>query len=140
MKFKDFINRTTIRWIVITIVLGAIGSGLWERLLKPSLFRCCDYRLFQSGSAAAPAQTLHPRLAQRHGLGGPEGARLEAPFEPQAVQQRGESHGGEAQVGPRGARTASRAAQKHLLIMPHRIVRAHRLEGAESQLWCSPRA
>src|ERR1700730_7751557 len=63
-----------------------------------------------SGSAAAPAQTLHPRLAQRHGLGGPEGARLEAPFEPQAVQQRGESDGGEAQVGPRGARAASRAA------------------------------
>src|SRR3977135_1722003 len=63
-----------------------------------------------SGSAGAPAQTLHPRLAQRHGLGGPEGARFEAPFEPQAIQQRGESDGGEPQVGPRDARTASRAA------------------------------
>src|SRR6267378_6121348 len=63
-----------------------------------------------SGLARAPAQTLHPRLAQRHGLGGPEGARLEAPFEPQAIEQRGESDGGEAQVGPRGARTAPPAA------------------------------
>src|ERR1700730_9216533 len=63
-----------------------------------------------SGSAAAPAQTLHPRLAQRHGLGGPEGARLEAPGEPQAIQQRGEPDGGESQVGPRGARTESPTA------------------------------
>src|SRR5260370_12978908 len=54
-----------------------------------------------SGSAGAPAQTLHPRLAQRHGLGGPEGARLEAPFEPQAIDQRGEADGGDAQGGPR---------------------------------------
>src|ERR1700682_242018 len=46
-----------------------------------------------TGPPAAPTQTLPPRRAQRPALGGPEGARLEAPFEPQAIQQRGESDG-----------------------------------------------
>src|ERR1700681_1797500 len=63
-----------------------------------------------SGSGGAPAQTLHPRLAPRHALGGREGARSEPPSEPQAIQQRGEPDGGEPQVGPRDARIASRAA------------------------------
>src|ERR1700716_17814 len=47
-----------------------------------------------SGTARAPAQILHPRLAQRHRLGGLEGAGLQTPFEPQAIQQRRESDGG----------------------------------------------
>src|SRR6202171_6835966 len=52
-----------------------------------------------SGSGGAPAQTLHPRLAQRHGLGGPEGARFEAPFEPHAIQPRGATDRGAPLVG-----------------------------------------
>src|SRR3977135_4549342 len=52
-----------------------------------------------SGSAAPPAQTLHPRLAQRHGLGGAEGARLEGQIQTQAGQQREEAGGGERHGG-----------------------------------------
>jgi len=66
--------------------------------------------------SAIPAQDLQGRghrlfthaSHQRHGLGGPEGARFEAPFEPQAIQQRGESDGGEPQG--RAARRANRVA------------------------------
>src|ERR1700730_17703488 len=87
---------------------GPCNAPLRIRGTSTDVGTIIDYS--SSGSGGAPAQTLHPRLAQRHGLGGPEGARFEAPFEPQAIQQRGESDGGEPQVGPRGTRTASRAA------------------------------
>jgi hypothetical protein len=45
MKFRELLNRTTIRYIVITILLGAIGSGLWEWLLKPSLMELSQFGL-----------------------------------------------------------------------------------------------
>jgi hypothetical protein len=29
------IDKNYIKWIIITIILGAVGSGLWEYMLKP---------------------------------------------------------------------------------------------------------
>jgi hypothetical protein len=37
MTFRDLIASKTLRFIVLSVVLGALGSGLWEWLVKPSL-------------------------------------------------------------------------------------------------------
>ena len=37
MKIKSFLTWRTMRFVGITVVLGAVGSGVWEWLLKPAL-------------------------------------------------------------------------------------------------------
>ena len=35
MNFRSILNAKTLRFVITTIVLGAIGSGVWDWLLKP---------------------------------------------------------------------------------------------------------
>lgn len=42
MKIKELLTWKTVKFIAVTIVLGAIGSGLWEWLLKPALTGTSD--------------------------------------------------------------------------------------------------
>jgi len=37
MKIQELLTWRTVKFIAVTIVLGALGSGLWEWLLKPAL-------------------------------------------------------------------------------------------------------
>lgn len=75
------------------------APGIAGRIGRAGVVRDARRRMAAPPLAGgAPAKTVHPLLAERDRLGGPEGSRLEAPFEPQAVQERGEADGGVAQV------------------------------------------
>ena len=45
MKFADFLNTKTLKFATVTVVLGAIGSGAWEWLLKPALAGSTNFLL-----------------------------------------------------------------------------------------------
>lgn len=45
MAIRDIFTAKTIRFIAITIVLGAIGSGAWEWVLKPALTSASEFGL-----------------------------------------------------------------------------------------------
>jgi hypothetical protein len=45
MNFRDVLTAKSLRFIVITVFLGAIGSGAWEWLLKPFLMGATDFGL-----------------------------------------------------------------------------------------------
>lgn len=45
MDFRALLTNKTIRFVVVTIFLGAIGSGLWEWMLKPFLMGASDFGL-----------------------------------------------------------------------------------------------
>lgn len=39
------LSRKTFLWVIVTIVLGAIGSGLWDLALKPLFLWSSDFAL-----------------------------------------------------------------------------------------------
>jgi hypothetical protein len=45
MKLADILNAKTLKFTAVTIVLGAIGSGAWEWLLRPALAGSTDFLL-----------------------------------------------------------------------------------------------
>jgi len=45
MKFDNILNAKTAQFIAITVVLGAIGSGAWEWILKPTLTIASEFGL-----------------------------------------------------------------------------------------------
>ena len=45
MKLPDILKTKTLKFTAVTIVLGAIGSGVWEWLLKPALAGSTDFLL-----------------------------------------------------------------------------------------------
>lgn len=45
MDFRTLFTNKTIRFVGVTILLGAIGSGLWEWMLKPFLMGASDFGL-----------------------------------------------------------------------------------------------
>ena len=45
MKIQELLTRRAVKLIVVTIVLGALGSGLWEWLLKPALTGTSEFVL-----------------------------------------------------------------------------------------------
>jgi hypothetical protein len=42
MKIRELLTWKTVKFIAVTILLGALGSGLWEWLLKPALTGTSD--------------------------------------------------------------------------------------------------
>ena len=45
MDLRSLFTSKTIRFVVITVVLGAIGSGAWEWVVKPFLMGATDFGL-----------------------------------------------------------------------------------------------
>lgn len=45
MELRSLISLKTIRFIVITVLLGAIGSGAWEWILKPFITGASEFGL-----------------------------------------------------------------------------------------------
>lgn len=45
MTIRDLFTANTIRFVAVTVVLGAIGSGAWEWLLKPALMNASEFGL-----------------------------------------------------------------------------------------------
>ncbi len=45
MKLSDVLNTKTLKFTVVTVVLGAVGSGVWEWLLRPALAGSTDFLL-----------------------------------------------------------------------------------------------
>ncbi len=45
MIWNKLFSRRILRYVTITVVLGAIGSGLWEWLMKPALAGTSDFVL-----------------------------------------------------------------------------------------------
>jgi ABC-type nitrate/sulfonate/bicarbonate transport system permease component len=45
MAISDLLSAKTVRFITVTILLGAIGSGAWEWVLKPALTSVSEFGL-----------------------------------------------------------------------------------------------
>ncbi|SRR6266568_4509175 len=45
MKLVDIFNARTLKYAAVTVVLGAVGSGVWEWLLRPALAGSTDFLL-----------------------------------------------------------------------------------------------
>jgi hypothetical protein len=45
MDFRGLMTWKTVRFVAITVVLGAIGSGIWEWMLKPMLMGASQFGL-----------------------------------------------------------------------------------------------
>jgi len=45
MEFRQLFTAKTLRFISVTILLGAVGSGAWEWLLKPVLMNASEFGL-----------------------------------------------------------------------------------------------
>jgi len=73
MAFRDFINSKTVRFVALSLVLGAFGSGLWEWLLKPSLLILSNIGL---NVATLGLSKFKDALYQEVALGFHEGSSL----------------------------------------------------------------
>jgi hypothetical protein len=45
MNFRNLVTAKTLRFVAVTVVLGAVGSGAWEWLLKPILVGASEFGL-----------------------------------------------------------------------------------------------
>jgi hypothetical protein len=45
MNISDLLNAKTLKYVLATIILGAVGSGAWEWLLRPALAGSSDFLL-----------------------------------------------------------------------------------------------